>query len=204
MLPIYLSLIPFGIMVIIGIVISFTVIEVLISRCITFKLPYSLESNTIEIPFQKSPDSEVPCFRDCVVFAPNGYEYDLDDFHFHEVYWLFDSEGNYIRSYLLRTSIPRKSCVFALTPCKLGDVLIRGTLFPAGKKIINFYTLNKVNESTLSFSKFATLNNPRHALDVSGELEKFRISFKYLNLALDHRGAYPIPLEFIFNCYDFW
>jgi len=197
MLPIYLSLIPFGIMVIIGIVISFTVIEVLISRCITFKLPYSLESNTIEIPFQKSPDSEVPCFRDCVVFAPNGYEYDLDDFHFHEVYWLFDSEGNYIRSYLLRTSIPRKSCVFALTPCKLGDVLIRGTLYPDGKKIINFYNLTKVNEFTLSFSKFATLNNPRR-IDLS-ELEKFKACFEFFNDALEWDGDCPIPMPFSIN-----
>ena len=193
MWPIYLSWVVFGIISIIGIVISFTVVEVLISRCITVKPPYSLESNTIEIPFQKSPDSEVPCFRDCVVYAAKGAEYYLDDFHFREVYWLFDSEGNYIRSYKL-AGIIRKSCVFALTPCKLGDVLIRGTLYPDGKKIINFYTLNRVNESTLSFSKFATLNNPRV---ISGELEKFSKCFVSLNTALEHFANIPKRLEMV-------
>ena len=198
---IYLLWIASGIIFIIGIVVTITAMEIAKSR-IPVKPPYSLENNTIEIPFQKSPDSEVPLFRDCVVYAPIGAEYHLDDFHFREVYWLFDSEGNYIRSYNL-AGIIRKSCVFALTPCKLGDVLIRGTLYPDGKKIINFYTLNKVNKSTLSFSKFATLNNPRNVLDVSGELEKFRISFSYLNKALQHFGGWPITLEHILYFHDF-
>ena len=191
----YLLWVVFGIICIIGIVFTITAIEIGKSL-IPVKPPYSLESNTIEIPFQKNPDSEVPFFRDCVVYAAKGAEYYLDDFHFREVYWLFDSEGNYIRSYKL-AGISRKSCVFALTPCKLGDVLIRGTLYPDGKKIINFYTLNKVNESTLSFSKFATLNNPIGALDVSGELEKFRKCFKSLNIALEHFGNYPKRLEMV-------
>ena len=198
---IYLLWIASGIIFIIGIVVTITAMEIAKSR-IPVKPPYSLENNTIEIPFQKSPDSEVPLFRDCVVYVPIGAEYHLDDFHFREVYWLFDSEGNYIPTCQF-SNIHRKSCVFALTPCKLGDVLIRGTLYPDGKKIINFYTLNKVNKSTLSFSKFANLNNPSSVLDVSGELEKFRTSFSYLNKALKHFGGWPITLEHIFYFHDF-
>lgn len=177
-----------------GIFVVFIIMAFMKLFCITITPPYSLENNTIEIPFQRNPDSEVPFFRDQVIFADknNGH---CRDFHFREVYWLFDSEGNYIPSGNF-TNIHRKSCVFDLTPCKLGDVLIRGTLYPDGKKIINFYNLTKVNEFTLSFSKFATVNNPRV---ISGELEKFNASFVYLDMALEHIGNIPIPMPFRIN-----
>ena len=180
--------------VVFGIVFALTVMEIIKLYCIAITPPYSLENNTIEIPFHKNPDSEVPFFRDCVIFQDKNTGH-FRDFHFREVYWLFDSEGNYIPTCQF-SNIHRKSCVFDLTPCKLGDVLVRGTLYPDGKKIINFYTLNKVNKFTLSFSKFATLNNPRI---VSGELEKFSASFVYLNMALEHIGNCPIPMPFSIN-----
>ena len=175
-----------------GIFVVFIIMAFMKLFCITITPPYSLENNTIEIPFQRNPDSEVPFFRDQVIFADknNGH---CRDFHFREVYWLFDSEGNYIPSGNF-TNIHRKSCVFDLTPCKLGDVLIRGTLYPDGKKIINFYNLTKVNEFTLSFSKFATLNNPRR-ID-SSELEKFKACFEFFNQALEWDGDCPIPMPF--------
>lgn len=177
-----------------GIVVVYIIMGIMKLYCITITPPYSLENNTIEIPFQKNPDSEVPFFRDQVIFVDKNTGH-FRDFHFREVYWLFDSEGNYIPSGNF-TNVHRKSCVFDLTPCKLGDVLIRGTLYPDGKKIINFYNLTKVNEFTLSFSKFATVNNPRV---ISGELEKFSASFVYLDMALEHIGNIPIPMPFSIN-----
>lgn len=177
--------------IIFGIVLFLAIRDIFVKK----EPPYSLAERIIEIPYERTPHKDIPFFRDSIIYSYKGTGR-YKDFHFKEIYWLFDSDGNYIPSGKF-TYIFRDSCVFDLTPCTLGNVLIRGTLFPNGHKIFSFYNLVEIKENTLVFTKFAFTDN--HEFGPLYDIARFDDCLKYVDRGLEYDGNIPMALPFSYQ-----
>lgn len=112
-----------------------------------------LEADVLVIKHKKVPsEPDTVLFENKIVYAKKQFG-KYNNFFFKEIYWLLSSEGELIQHNFKTTGISRESCIFALTPCSLGNLLIRGTKNSQKQSIFTVYKLIHITEHELVFIK---------------------------------------------------
>lgn len=123
------------------------------------KLPCPADADVLVIKHTKLPSEDTIFFQNKIVYCKKhfcGY----NDFFFKEIYWLLSPDGELIKNNLNTTDISRENCIFALTPCSVGDLLIRGTRTSTKQSVYSAYRLLHITDYELVFIK--TEFEPRH------------------------------------------
>lgn len=117
------------------------------------ELPCPIEADVLVIKHTKVPsEDDTVFFENKIVYAKKKFG-GYDNFFFKEIYWLLSPEGDLIKHNFKTTNISRENCVFALTPCSLGDILVRGTKNSQKQSFFSVYRLLHITDSELVFIK---------------------------------------------------
>lgn len=116
------------------------------------ELQNSLDSDVLIIKHVKLPSENTVMFQNKIVSCEKHLG-NRNNFFLKEIYWLLSPDGELIENTRNKTSISSENCVFALTPCSVGDTLIRGTRINSKQCVYSAYKLLCITEKELVFVK---------------------------------------------------